>query len=117
MKSTLLDTARAYWDAGLCPMPRVIEHVEPSFINDSGEIHSIRWGQHKIKQPDWPTVETWFIHSDPAIVGMLLLTGSHAHPRAHDAAFPQILDIESADIFAAFLEDLAFAGHADMALR
>lgn len=110
--TTLLTLARAYWDAGLCPMPRVGDHVEPSYIDEHGEVQSIPWGQYKVKQPDWPTVEPWFARSDLATVGMLLLTGSHAHPRADHAAFLQILDIESPAVFEALQEELTFAGHA-----
>ncbi len=91
----LVDTACSYWQAGLCPMPRVIGHVEPSYIDEQGEVRPIPWGQYKVKQPDWATVARWFAQSDLATVGMLLLTGSHAHPRADHTAFPQILDIET----------------------
>src|SRR5256885_15573689 len=97
--STLLDLARARWDAGLTPMPRVTGYVEPSYIDDTGEIHSILWGDYKVKQPDWLTVQRWFTQSDPAVVGMTLLTGSSAHPRAEYAAYLQILDIETPELF------------------
>ena len=42
---TLLETARAYYGAGLFPLPRVIDHDEPSYITLAGDVHSIAWGQ------------------------------------------------------------------------
>jgi hypothetical protein len=107
----LLDTARAYWDAGLTPMPRVIGHVEPSYIDDAGAITPILWGNYKGKQSDWSTVQRWFARSDSATVGMTLLTGSHAHPRAEFAAYLQILDIETPDLVEAFIEQMHFLSH------
>jgi hypothetical protein len=115
--SSLLDVARAYWDAGLCPLPRVSGHVEPSYVDQHGEVHSILWGQYKTKQPPWEEVATWFTHGDAQAIGTVLLTGSHAHPRAPHAAFLQIVDVESAEVFDAFEEDLRFRGHADILHR
>ena len=109
--SSLLDVARTLWNAGLTPMPRVTGSVEPSCIADTGEVYSILWGEYKTKQPDWATVERWFTQSDPAAVGLTLLTGSHAHPRAAHAAFPQIVDIETPEMFEAITEELHFSGH------
>src|SRR5262249_31022420 len=86
-------------------------YVEPSYIADTGETYAISWGEYKVKQPDWPTVERWFAQSDPATVGMTLLTGSHAHPRAVYAAYLQILDIETPEVFEAFTEEMHFLGH------
>ena len=109
--ASVLDTARTYWEAGLTPMPRVTGHVEPSYVAETGTIDAVRWGEYKSKQPDWATVARWFAHSDLATVGLLLLTGNHAHPRAEDAAFLQILDIETPDLVAALQEALHFLGH------
>ena len=114
---SLLELARAYWDAGLCPLSRVSGHVEPSWVDRHGEVHSIQWGQYKTKQPTWEEVATWFTHGDAQAVGVVLLTGSHAHPRAPHAAFLQIIDIESPDVFEAFEEDLRFRGHGDILHR
>jgi hypothetical protein len=112
---SLTDTARAYWDAGLTPMPRVIGHVEPSYIDAvTGEIHSIPWGNYKVQQPDWLTVMRWFIQSDPATVGIILLTGSAPQPRNRGATPLQILELETANIFFAYLESLTFVGHANI---
>jgi hypothetical protein len=115
--SVLLPTARSYWDAGLCPMPRAIGEVKPSYRDQYGALQTIPWGQYKTQQPDWPTVEAWFRHSDLTTTGMLLLAGSHAHPRAHDVAWLQILDIESAEAYEALHEELTFTGHADILHR
>ena len=113
----LLGVARALWDAGLCPLPRVSGHVEPSWVDQYGEVRSILWGGYKIKQPPWEKVAPWFTHGDLQAVGVVLLTGSHAHPRAPHAAFLQIIDIESPDVFEAFEEDLHFRGHGDILHR
>lgn len=115
--ASLLPIARAYWEAGLCPLPRVSGHVEPSYVDPHGVIQAITWGQYKVKQPDWTTVAAWFARSDLATVGMILLTGSHAHPRAAQAAFLQILDLESADIWEQFQEACTYSGHADILYR
>ena len=106
-----LDHARTLWDAGLTPMPRVTGYVEPSYITDTGEVYSLTWSEYKTKQPDWATVARWFTQSDPAAVGLTLLTGSHAHPRAVHTAFPQIVDIETPEMFEAITEELHFSGH------
>ena len=42
---------------------------------------------------------------------MTLLTGSHGQPRSADAAFLQILDIETPELFDAFREEVVFLGH------
>jgi hypothetical protein len=113
----LLPVARAYWDAGLCPLPRLAETPEPCFVDASGTVHALRWGEYKVKQPDWPTVARWFQFSSLQTTGVLLLPGSHAHPRADTSAFLQILDIESPEIWTVFKEDLLFSGHADILHR
>jgi hypothetical protein len=113
----LLDIALAYWEAGLTPMPRVPGNANPHYITDAGEIRAIGWGSHKVKQPAWPTVERWFRLGSLATVGITLLTGSHAQPRQADAAFLQILDIETRELFEAFMEEVCFLGHEDILHR
>lgn len=93
--TALLATARAYWDAGLTPLPRVPGDPNPHYLTADGEIRAIGWGPYKVKQPPWTTVERWFRLGSLATVGVTLLTGSHAQPRSADTAFLQILDIES----------------------
>jgi putative DNA primase/helicase len=115
--SLLLTTARAYWEVGLCPLPRVTGYVEPSSVDRHGEVRPISWGEYKLQRPAWPIVADWFAAGDWATVGLLLLTGSHAQPRADTAAFLQILDLESAAVFEAFYESVTFAGHADILYR
>lgn len=107
----LLETARAYWNAGLSPMPRVLGHVEPSYIDAAGSIHPITWGEYKTQQPNWSTVEQWFTHGTRDDLGITLLTGNHAHPRAADIAYLQILDIESAELFEDFQEQCQLVGY------
>jgi P4 family phage/plasmid primase-like protien len=109
--AVLLETARAYFDAGLCPMPRILGGMQPAYIAPTGEVLPISWGEYKIQRPDWPTIEMWFAYSDLQTVGVVLLTGAHAQPRAQQAAFLQILDIETAETFDAFREELLFLGH------
>lgn len=107
-------TARMYFDAGLCPLPRAIGHDEPSYITPDGEVQSLPWGQYKTQRPDWPTVAAWFAHGNAVTLGITLLTGIHAQPRGQHAAFLQIIDIETAEVFEAFHDALAYAGHADI---
>ena len=109
--TALLATARAYWDAGLTPLPRVPGDPNPHYLTADGEIRAIGWGPYKVKQPPWTTVERWFRLGSLATVGVTLLTGSHAQPRSADAAFLQILDIETAELWDAFLEEVLFLGH------
>jgi hypothetical protein len=97
-------------------MPRVSGHVEPSYVDPQGVIQSITWGEHKRQQPPWTTVAAWFARSDLATVGMLLLTGSSAHPGYHHPVL-QILDVESADIWEQFQETCTYSGHADILYR
>lgn len=115
--SLWVTTARAYWDAGVSPLPRSAGSVEPATLSISGEVVSIPWGRYKDKQPDWETVERWFSTMPDAIQGITLLTGSHAHPRAQQSAFLQILDMETADVFEQWQEELMFLGHADILHR
>ena len=61
--TNLLNTACAYWNAGLCPLPRVIGHVEPSYIDNQGESQPISWSAYKRQRPDWPTVANWFLEA------------------------------------------------------
>jgi hypothetical protein len=114
---TLLDTARAYWEAGLTPMPRVPGDANPHYITAEGEIRAIGWGTHKAKQPPWSTVERWFQRGSLATVGVTLLTGSHAMPRSVEAACLQILDLETPELWDAFLEEVVFLGHEDILHR
>ena len=114
---TLLETARAYWEAGLTPMPRVPGDVNPHYITAAGEIRAIGWGTHKAKQPPWSTVERWFRLGSLATVGVTLLTGSHAMPRSAEAACLQILDIETPELFEAFREEVIFLGHEEILHR
>ena len=115
--ASLLDTARAYWDAGLTPMPRVPGDANPHYITAAGEIRAIGWGPHKEKQPPWSTVERWFRRGSLATVGVTLLTGSHAMPRSTDAACLQILDVETPEMFESFLEEVLFLGHEEILHR
>ena len=46
--SALQRIAQQYYAAGLCPLPRVIGHDEPSFLDENGVIQPIRWGEYKI---------------------------------------------------------------------
>jgi putative DNA primase/helicase len=117
MTSTLLTIARAYWEAGHTPMPRIGEDPNPHYLTASGEVLAILWGQYKIKQPDWSTVATWFAHGDLTTTGMTLLPGSHAHPRADMAAYLQILDVETPEIYTTFVEALHFLGHSALLHR
>ena len=114
---TLLETARAYWEAGLTPMPRVPDDPHPHYITAEGEVRAIGWGTHKVKQPPWSTVERWFRLGSLATVGVTLLTGSHAQPRSADAASLQILDIETPELLEAFLEEVIFLGHEEIVHR
>jgi hypothetical protein len=107
----LLTTAHVYYAAGLCPLPRVLGHVEPSYVDENGEIRSVPWGEYKTQRPDWPAVAEWFARSDLATVGMLLLTGSSP---GKNCPLLHILDIESTDIFDAYHETLTYSGHADI---
>jgi hypothetical protein len=111
---TPLDTARAYYLGGLCPLPRVVGHVEPSDIDTYGEIHAIAWSKYKICRPDWDTIAAWFARGDASTVGITLLTGT---PAGKGCAPLQIVDIETADLFDAFLEAAHFAGYADVLYR
>jgi hypothetical protein len=115
--SALLDTARAYWEAGLTPMPRVPGDPNPHYVTADGEVKAIGWGTYKVKQPSWPMVERWFRVGSLATVGITLLAGSHAQPRSTGAAFLQILDLETHDIFEAFMEELSFLGHDEILHR
>jgi hypothetical protein len=114
---SLLDAARAYWEAGLTPMPRLAGDPMPSYLTETGEMYPISWSKHKTKQPDWSTVQRWFAHSDLATCGLTVLTGSYAHPRAAYAAFLQILDLEKAEIVEAFTEAVHFSGHSAILYR
>lgn len=115
--SDLLETARAYWNAGLSPMPRVLGHVEPSYLDASGSIRAIPWGEYKTQQPAWNKVNDWLTHGTHDVLGMTLLTGNHAHPRAADSAYLQILDIESAELFEDFQEQCNLIGYATILYR
>jgi hypothetical protein len=78
---SLLDTALAYWEAGLTPVPHVAGVEEPSYLDPSGCIVPLAWGQHKQVQPDRATVERWFQRGDLTTVRLELLTGSAAFSR------------------------------------
>ena len=114
---TLLETARAYWEAGLTPMPRLPGEVNPHYLTDDGDVRAIGWGSYKQKQPAWSTVERWFRLGSLATVGVTLLTGSHEMPRSADAACLQILDIETAELFEAFMKEVRFLGHEEILNR
>jgi hypothetical protein len=114
---TLLDIARAYWNAGLTPIPHVAGHNEPSYIDAYGSITPIAWGQYKERPPECTTVEQWFAIGDLDIIRIELLTGSAPHSKYDAPARLQILDFESADVFEAFLEDIHFNGHSDILYR
>jgi hypothetical protein len=115
--STLLPYAHHLWTAGLTPLPRVIGHAGPAHITPTGEIATIAWGDYKRQQPDWATVHGWFARGNLTTVGMLLLTGTPVLPGARDDAVLQILDFETAAIFAEFQEAMHFAGHSDVLHR
>ena len=51
--TALLDVARAYWDAGLTPLPRVPGDPNPHFLTPGSDIKAIGWGSYKVKQPRW----------------------------------------------------------------
>src|ERR1700704_1709958 len=104
--STLYDIALSYWQAGLCPLPRIGLDPTPTFRLAHGGTEAIPWGQYKVKQPERALVAQWFRYSDSQRDGLLLLPGSDAHPRSQDPSFLQILDIERADLLEAFLEEL-----------
>src|SRR5262245_13712777 len=98
-------------------MPRVPGDPNPHYVTTDGEVRPIGWGSYKVKQPAWTTVERWFRMGSLATVGVTLLTGNHAQPRSADAAFLQILDLETREIFDAFMEEVVFLGHADILHR
>jgi P4 family phage/plasmid primase-like protien len=110
----LLAKADAYFHANLCPLPRVVGHIEPSAIDEHGEIHAITWGQYKVSRPDWNTIAIWFDHGDATTLGITLLTGTSA---GKGCAPLQILDLETSEVFEAFLEAAHYAGHADILHR
>jgi hypothetical protein len=114
---SLLDTALAYWEAGLTPVPHVAGVEEPSYLDPSGCIVPLAWGQHKQVQPDRATVERWFQRGDLTTVRLELLTGSAAFSKYDAPARLQILDFEGADVFEAFLEYLYFSGHGAILYR
>jgi hypothetical protein len=113
----LYDAAIAYWDAGLCPLPRIGLNPAPLFRTAAGGTESIAWGQYKAKQPERALIDLWFCHSDPQRDGIMLLPGSDAHPRSVSATSLQILDFESAAVFADFREQLYYAGEAELLHR
>jgi hypothetical protein len=49
--TSLLDTALAYWAAGLTPLPRVGMAPTPASLDAQGTRHPIAWGEWKLKQP------------------------------------------------------------------
>jgi hypothetical protein len=114
---SLLDVARAYWNAGLTPVPHVAAVEEPSHIDVHGRIVPIVWGPYKERQPDRKTLERWFSNGDLNIIRIELLTGSAAYSKYEAAARLQILDFECAEVFEAFLEDIHFHGHSDILYR
>jgi hypothetical protein len=106
----MLDVAQKYYTADLCPLPRVVGHVEPSHIDNRGVVQLIAWGQYKVQRPNWSIVADWFARGDTSTLGIVLLTGT---PAGKGCAPLQILDIETAEVWEAFLEAAHFAGHAD----
>jgi putative DNA primase/helicase len=115
--SSLLDIARSYWEAGLTPVPHVAGVEAPSYLDPSGCIVPLAWGQYKELQPDRATVERWFQRGDLTTVRIELLTGSAAVSKYDAPARLQILDFECADVFEAFLEYLHFSGHSPILYR
>jgi putative DNA primase/helicase len=113
----MLDIARAYYQAGLCPLPRVSGSIEPTYIDPNGAVRSIRWGEYTVQRPEWPVIAAWFARRTPATTGIVLLPGSHAQPRAAHTAFLQILDIETSETFEAYQDALTFGGYADILYR
>jgi hypothetical protein len=97
-------------------MPRVRGHVEPSYIDGGGQSVQIGWGQYKRQQPPWETVAQWFAHVTLETAGVVLLTGTSAHP-GYQHPVLQILDIETPDTWDTFQEACNYAGLADILYR
>ena len=114
---TLLEIARAHWDAGLTPLPHVAGVEEPSYLDRHSTIIPIAWGRYKDHLPDLQTIEQWFGTGDLACIRIELLTGSARASTYEAPARLQILDFERADVFEAFLEDIHFRGHSDILYR
>ena len=114
---TLLRTALAYWDAGLTPVPHVAGIEGPSYIDPHGQVVPLAWGLYKDHQPRRETVVQWFAQGDLTTLRLELLVGSCAPAKYELPAKPQILDCESAEVFAALVEDLHFSGHSNILYR
>src|SRR5262245_16228663 len=108
--TSLLDTATAYHKAGLTTIPHLAGCDQTTYYRQSGSVAVVTWGDYKVKQPDLATVEAWFRHGSPSDTRIELLCGNHADPRAQDAAFLQILDFESADVWEDFREQASWTG-------
>ena len=91
--------------------------IEPSHIDENGEVRSITWGAYKEQRPAWPIIAEWFARSTPETTGLTLLCGSHAMPCMRHAASSQVVDIETAELFDAYQEALTYAGYADILHR
>jgi len=113
----LLATALAYWDAGLTPIPHVAGVEEPSYIDRRGTVVPLAWGRYKVHQPPRETVAQWFAQGDLTTLRLEVLTGSAAPTKYELSTRPQILDVESADVFEAFVEDLHLSGHSNILYR
>jgi hypothetical protein len=111
---TLRETAHVYYQAGLVPLPRIVGHIEPSYLDMFGQIHAITWGRHKTCRPDWDTIARWFSREDASTLGITLLTGT---PAGKGCPLPQILDCETAEVFESFIEGAQFAGLSDILYR
>jgi hypothetical protein len=112
-----LEIALAYHAGGLTPLPHLAGYEHSTYYREPDDVASIAWGAYKVKQPDRATVEAWFRHSTTRDTRIELLTGTHADPRAPDAAFLQILDFESAEVWEDFQEQANYAGLADVLYR
>jgi hypothetical protein len=115
--SVLLDTALAYWQAGITPIPHVAGEEAPSYIDRDGCPQVIAWGQYKAHPPDQQTLERWFRHGTLDTVRLEIVTGSHPVEKYGLPAPIQVLDFESATVFEAFLETIHFSGHSDILYR
>jgi hypothetical protein len=113
----LLSLIRALWEAGLTPFPRLGASPATVYLQPTGEVTPIAWSHYKRQQPDWSTVETWFATGDLSTVGVQLLCGTPAYPKDPQEPLLQILDIENAEIFEQWREELNYAGHADILYR
>jgi hypothetical protein len=90
---------------------------EPSYVDQSGAIVPLAWGRYKDHQPPRETIARWFEQGDLATLRLELLAGSCAPTKYELPARPQILDCESAEVFAALVEDLHFSGHSNILYR